>query len=130
MPFWQMLLSWLLPVVETEVSTVLPIATKAVNDLAQNEVNAIATGDAKDTGHILAKAVQNTTTELAAAGISAGAPAVLTAVAHAISAVQVAAPPQATTSASDTPAAAIEPSTGEPLPTDDGTGHPGLVRSP
>lgn len=126
MPFWQVLLSWLLPVVETEVSTVMPIATKAVNDLAQNEVNAIATGDAKDTGHILAKAVQNTTNQMAAAGISAGAPAVLTAVAHAVSAIQA---PAQTANPVMVPDSYASPALDQAA-ADDGSGHPGIQRSP
>jgi len=125
MPFWQLLLSWFLPIIENEVATVLPIATTAVNNLAADELTAVTSGDAKDTGHILAKAVQNTADQMAAAGVAAGAPAILTAVAHAVAAVaqQMPAPvPSLQVAAPPAPAAAA--------PADDGTGHPGLIRSP
>lgn len=124
MSFWQMLLSW--SIIENEVATVLPIATAAVSNLAADELTAVTSGDAKDTGHILAKAVQNTADQMAAAGIAAGAPAILTAVAHAVQAVGQSLPaaaPSLKVAAPPAPAAADTPA-------DDGTGHPGLIRSP
>lgn len=66
--------------VKDEVAAVAPLANQAIAELAAEEATAIATGDAKDTGHILAKVVANTTQKMQVAGISAAAPSVLAAV--------------------------------------------------
>jgi len=118
MSFWQLLLSWLLPVVETEVQTILPIATNAVSTLTTEESAALASGDLKNTGKILATVVKNAADQAAAQGLSVGAPALLTAVGHAV---------QSATGASG--AAVSAAAADKPSPSDDGSGHPGLVRS-
>lgn len=82
MDFWNSLKTWFtgtaLPTLEdfifgavhTEVATLAPIAQAAVADLATEEANALATGDTKDTGHILAKVVAATAAQAENASIN------------------------------------------------------------
>ena len=77
---WPTVETFLGGLVHSEVAAVAPIAQQAVAELTAEEATAIATGDSKDTGHILAKVVASTTQKMQVAGISAAAPAVLAAV--------------------------------------------------
>lgn len=77
---WPTVKSFLSGLVHDEVAAVAPIAKQAVAELTAEEATAIATGDSKDTGHILARVVANTTQKMQVAGISAAAPSVLAAV--------------------------------------------------
>lgn len=77
---WPTIETFLGGVVHDEVAAVAPIAQSAVNELAAEEATALATGDAKNTGHILAVVVRNTTQKMQIAGISAAAPSVLAAI--------------------------------------------------
>lgn len=81
---WAKLLALLMPIVETEVTAVAPIAVNAVSKLGAAELQAVQSGNLKDTGKILADTVNSAAADAAAAGISAGAPALLVAVSHAI----------------------------------------------
>lgn len=77
---WPTLHTFLNGLVHDEVAAVAPIAQAAVARVVAAEANAIATGDSKDTGHILAAAVRETTNDLRNAGIKAGSNSILTAV--------------------------------------------------
>lgn len=55
-----------------------PIVEGAVANLSVEEATALATGDAKDTGHILAKVTSDATTQLKAAGIKLASNTLLT----------------------------------------------------
>lgn len=63
-----------------EWAALMPIAENAVSNLAAAEANAIATGNAKDTGHILAAVTKQTIQDAEVAGITAAAPSVAMAV--------------------------------------------------
>lgn len=82
MDFWTKFKTWFtgnaLPTLETfvtgavhtEVEVLTPIAQSAVAKLTQEEATALATGDTKDTGHILAKVVANTASQAEGASIN------------------------------------------------------------
>ena len=63
-----------------EAATLAPIAENAVANLAVSEAEAIATGDSKDTGHILATVTNQTIQAAEVAGIKAAAPSIAVAV--------------------------------------------------
>lgn len=81
---WPTVKTFLGGLVHDEVAAIAPIAQRKVAELTAAEATAIATGDAKDTGHILAQLVRDTTQEMQVAGISAAAPSVLAAVGAAV----------------------------------------------
>lgn len=66
--------------IKSETATIAPIAQQSFDELATAEATALATGDAKDTGHILAGVVASTTAKMATAGISASPASVAIAV--------------------------------------------------
>ncbi|MGB8364838.1 MAG: hypothetical protein ACLQUZ_12830 [Rhizomicrobium sp.] len=70
--------------VSAEFSALLPIAQSAVANLTTEEAAALASGDTKNTGSILASVVKNTTAAAEAAGIGAGASTILAAVGAAV----------------------------------------------
>jgi hypothetical protein len=82
MDFWTKLKTWFtgtaLPTLEsfvtgavhTEVAALTPIAQNAVAQLTTEEATALATGDTKDTGHILAKVVAGVAAQAEAESIN------------------------------------------------------------
>lgn len=82
---WAKLLAFLTPIAESEFEAVAPIAVSAVTELGSDELQAVQTGDLKDTGKILAAVTQNAANKAVAAGLSAVSPmSLLAAVGHAI----------------------------------------------
>ena len=69
---------------KTEVTAIAPLAEQAITELPTEEAAALATGDGKDTGHILAAVIQNTTAKMAQASLSAAPASVAGAVGAAV----------------------------------------------
>lgn len=77
---WPVFEAFMKPVVHDEIAALTPIAEAAVANLMVQEAQALATGNAKNTGHILAAVVTKTEAAATAAGLSVGTNSLLVAV--------------------------------------------------
>lgn len=78
MSFWNTVVQWgedleafVGSFAKSEVTAITPLAQESIAELTAAEAAAMATGDAKDTGHILASVVSSTSAKLAVAGLTA-----------------------------------------------------------
>lgn len=73
---------------KSEVQAVAPLAEQSLSELTTEEAAALATGNAANTGHILASVVAATATKVAQAGLTVAPASVVGAVGAAVSKAQ------------------------------------------